>query len=74
MDKKTSDRRQWKPTQKDIILYLFFGIFFVGQVVLCFISYNGAGWDSVLYIGWAVFAFSMVLGWLSRIAFEAKYA
>ena len=61
-----------EPTWKDIILYLFLGILFAGQVVFCFISYNGAGWDFVLYIGWAVFAFSMVLGWLSRIAFEAK--
>ena len=72
MNKRTSDRRQWKPTWKDIILYLFLGILFIGQVVFCFISYNGAGWDFVLYIGWAVFAFSMVLGWLSRIAFETK--
>jgi len=72
MNKRMSDRRQWKPTRKVIILYLFFGILFIGQVVLCFISYNGAGWDSVLYLGWAVFAFSMFLGWLSRIAFEAK--
>ena len=72
MNERTSDRRQWKPTWKDIILYLFLGILFIGQVVFCFISYNGAGWDFVLYIGWAVFAFSMVLGWLSRIAFEAK--
>jgi len=72
MNKRTSDQRQWKPTWKDIILYLFLGILFIGQVVFCFISYNGAGLDFVLYIGWAVFAFSMVLGWLSRIAFETK--
>ena len=72
MNRRTSDQKQWKPTLKDIILYLLFGIFFIGQVVFCFISYNGAGWDFVLYIGWAVFALSMILGWLSRIAFEAK--
>jgi protein-S-isoprenylcysteine O-methyltransferase Ste14 len=72
MNKRTSNQREWKPTWKDIILYLFLGILFVGQVVFCFISYNGAGWDFVLYIGWAVFAFSMVLGWLSRIAFQVK--
>ena len=72
MNKRTLGQRQWKPTWRDIILYIFLGILFVGQVVFCFISYNGAGWDFVLYIGWAVFAFSMVLGWLSRIAFEAK--
>ena len=72
MNKRTLGQRQWKPTWRDIILYIFLGILFVGQVVFCFISYNGADWDFVLYIGWAVFAFSMVLGWLSRIAFEAK--
>ena len=69
---KNTEQGQWKPTLKEIILWSFLGILFVGQVVFCFISYNGAGWDFVLYIGWAVFAFSMVLGWLSRIAFEAK--
>ena len=72
MNRRTSDQKQWKPTLKDIILYSLFGILFIGQVVFCFISYNGAGWDFVLYIGWAVFTFSMVLGWLSRIAFETK--
>ena len=72
MNDRTSNIRQWKPTLKEIILWSFLGILFVGQVVFCFISYNGAGWDFLLYIGWAVFAFSMVLGWLSRIAFEAK--
>jgi protein-S-isoprenylcysteine O-methyltransferase Ste14 len=72
MNNGNSGQRQWKPTWKDRILYLFLGILFIGQVVFCFISYNGAGWDFVLYIGWAVFAFSMILGWLSRIAFEAK--
>jgi len=69
---ENTEREQWKPTRKITTLYIFFGILFVGQVVYCFISYNGAGWDFVLYIGWAVFTFSMVLGWLSRIAFEAK--
>lgn len=49
-----------------MILYIFLGILFVGQVVFCFISYNGAGWDFVLYIGWAVFTFSMVLGWFNE--------
>ncbi|HEY32973.1 MAG TPA: isoprenylcysteine carboxylmethyltransferase family protein [Dehalococcoidia bacterium] len=69
---ESTEREPWKPTWKDIALFTFLGILFVGQVVYCFISYNGAGWDVVLYIGWAVFAFSMILGWLSRIAFEAK--
>ena len=72
MNKRPSEMEQWKPTWKDIILYLFLGILFVGQVFLCFISYNGAGLDFVLYIGWAVFAFSIILGWLSRLAFEEK--
>ena len=66
---KNTKQGQWKPTLKEIILWSFLGILFVGQVVFCFISYNGAGWDFVLYIGWAVFACGIILGWLSRIAF-----
>jgi len=69
---ENTEQGKWKPTWKDIILYALLGILFIGQVVLCFISYNGAGWDFVLYIGWAVFALSMIIGWLSRIAFEKK--
>ena len=69
---KKIEQGQWKPTWKDIILYLFLGILFIGQLVLCFRSYNGAGLDFVLYIGWVVFTFSMVLGMLPRRAFQTK--
>jgi len=66
------EQGQWKPTWKDIILYSFLGILFIGQVVLCFLFYNWANLDVLLYIGWTIFAFSMVLGMLPRMAFQAK--
>ena len=69
---KTPDQTKWKPTLKEIMLWLLLGILFTGQMVMCFLFYNGADWDFMLGIGWAVFAFSMVSGWLSRIAFEKK--
>jgi len=65
-------RVQWEPTWKDVIFYSFLGILFIGQVVLCFLFYNWANLDVLLYIGWTVFAFSMVLGMLPRMAFQAK--
>ena len=72
MDKRTLDQKQWQPNWKDIIFYVLLGILFIGQIVLCFTSYNGADLDFVLYIGWVVFAFSMVLGMLPRRAFQTK--
>jgi len=72
MNKRTSDQNQWKPTLKDIILYVLLGILFIGQVVLCFVFYNWANLDVVLYMGWVIFAFSMVLGMLPRKAFQKK--
>ena len=69
---KTPDQSKWKPTVKEIILWSFLGILFIGQIVMCFLFYNGAGLYVVLYLGCSIFAFSMVLGWLSRIAFEKK--
>jgi len=65
-----TEREQWKPTVRDIILYSFLGVLFIGQVVFCFISYNGAGWDFVLYIGWAIAVVAFfIVGGMARIAF-----
>ena len=63
---------QWKLTWKDAILYSFLGILFVGQVVLCFLFYNWANLDVLLYMGWATLAASQVLGMMSRAAFQTK--
>jgi protein-S-isoprenylcysteine O-methyltransferase Ste14 len=65
-------QQQWKPNLKDIILWSFFGILFVGQIVLCFLFYNGANLDFLLYLGWATFASSMIIGMLARVAFQEK--
>jgi len=65
-------QQQWKPNLKDIILWSFFGILFVGQVVLCFMFYNGANLDFLLYLGWATFAFSMIIEMFARTAFQEK--
>ena len=72
MNDSETDKQQWKPTWKDIILYSILGILFIGQVVLCFLFYNWASLDVLLYIGWAIFTFSMVLGMLPRKAFQKK--
>lgn len=68
----THDQNKWKPTLKDLILWSLLGILFIGQVVFCFVFYNWADLDVLLYIGWALFAFSLVLGMLPRMAFQAK--
>ena len=64
---------QWKPTWIDMILYSFLGILFIGQVVLYFLFYNWANLGVLLYIGWTIFAFSMILGMLPRMAFQATF-
>lgn len=66
------EREQWKPTWKDISLYSLLGIFFTGQVVLCFLYYNWADLDFLLYLGWTTFAFSMAIGMMARLAFQEK--
>jgi len=68
----THNQNRWKPTYKEAILWSFLGILFVGQVVFCFVFYNWADLDVLLYIGWTLFAFSLVLGMLPRMAFQAK--
>jgi len=68
----THNQNRWEPTLKELILWSLLGVLFVGQVVLCFVSYNWADLDILLYIGWALFAFSLVLGMLPRMAFQAK--
>jgi len=64
------DEEQWKPTCKEIIQDSFLGILFIGQVVLCFLFYNGANLDVLLYIGWAILPVAFfVVGGMARIAF-----
>jgi len=65
-------QQQWKPNFKESLLWSFLGILFVGQVVLCFLFYNGANLDFLLYLGWVTFAFSMIIGMLARMAFQER--
>lgn len=50
------------------------GLSFVAQVVLSILFYNFLDLNWLLYLGWAVFAAAMVLGWRARVAFETKGA
>ena len=45
---------------------------FVAQVVLCILFYNYLELTWLLYLGWAIFAVAMVLGWRARVAFQTK--
>jgi len=69
-NKEIPKQTQWKPTLKEIILWIFLGILFIGQIVLCFLFYNGASLDVLLYIGWAIVALAFfIVGGMARIAF-----
>lgn len=68
--KEKTDKPQWKPTWKDLVLSSIGGILFIGQIVLCFLFYNRAGLNVLLYLGWIILAVAMVLGWRARVAFE----
>jgi protein-S-isoprenylcysteine O-methyltransferase Ste14 len=67
-----TDKSQWKPTWKDFIFSSVGGILFIGQIVLCFLFYNWAGLNVLLYLGWIILAVALVLGWRARLAFEDK--
>ena len=72
MDDSDAYKEQWRPTRKRAIFYSFLAILFVGQVVFCFLFYNRAGLDVLLYIGWAILASSVALGVLPRVTFHMK--
>jgi protein-S-isoprenylcysteine O-methyltransferase Ste14 len=46
------------------------GISFLAQVVLCILFYNSLNLNWLLYLGWAILAAAMVLGWRARVAFQ----
>lgn len=72
MEEEKAHRPQWKSTWKDIVLYFVLGLLFIGQLVLCVISYNWANLDWLLYLGWATLVGSFLIGGMSRRAFEEK--
>jgi protein-S-isoprenylcysteine O-methyltransferase Ste14 len=71
MAEKTG-KREWKPTWKDVILSSVGGVSFIGQIVLCFLFYNWLDLDVLLYTGWTILAGDLLLGMMSRRAFEKE--
>jgi protein-S-isoprenylcysteine O-methyltransferase Ste14 len=72
MKEERTDKPQWKPTGKDFIFSSIGGILFIGQIVLCFLFYNWAGLNVLLYLGWIILAVAVVLGWRARVSFEEE--
>jgi len=72
MKEEKTDKPRWKPTWKDLIFSSIGGILFIGQIVLCFLFYNWAGLNVLLYLGWIILAVAIVLGWRARVAFEKE--
>jgi protein-S-isoprenylcysteine O-methyltransferase Ste14 len=56
---------------KDWIIWFVVGVGIIAQFVLSlFFFYNWAGLDALLYIGWAVWVPSLVLGWMPILVFR----
>ena len=72
MNEEKTKKPQWKPTWKECILYSILGILFVGQIILCFLFYNWAGLDVLLYLGWAILVVGFGIGWMAHIAFYRR--
>jgi hypothetical protein len=54
MNENNNDKPQWKPTQKEYIMYSVLGILFIGQIVLCILFYNSVGLYVLAYTGFAL--------------------
>ena len=72
MSTAKGDAPQWEPTWKDYAVSALGGICFVGQVVLCFTSYNRLNSSRVLYLGWTVLAVALLMGMSARRALEEQ--
>ena len=72
MNEGKRGKYHWNLGRKDVIIMYAEGLCFVGQVILCFLFYNRAGLNLLLYLGWVLLAIAIVLGWRARIAFETK--
>ena len=71
--KSDTQKAKWKPTRIDITLYVFLGICFIGQILLCLLFYNDANLDLFLYIGWSIITLAFfVVGGMARIAFSRQ--
>jgi len=58
---------------KDWIIWFVVCVGLIAQFVLgLFFLYNWAGLDALLYIGWAIWVLSLVLGWMPILVFRQK--
>jgi len=72
MNREKIDAPRWKPVRKEVAMYSLVSVLFVGQVILCFLSYNTDGLTWLSYFGWITLVVSLVLGMVSRRTFEKK--
>jgi protein-S-isoprenylcysteine O-methyltransferase Ste14 len=70
MGNNTGDQQDWQPSWRDYVVSALGGLCFLGQVVLCFTSYNRFNLDRVLYLGWTVLAAALLMGMSARRTFE----
>ena len=60
------------PTPKETVIMVVEGLAFLAQLVLCILFYNYLALSWLCYLGWALLAVAMILGWRARVAFETK--
>jgi len=59
---------------KKYILSCIWGFLLVAQIILAFVcgKFNEAGFDAIMYMGWVVWAISIVLGWMPIFVLKRK--
>jgi protein-S-isoprenylcysteine O-methyltransferase Ste14 len=59
---------------KKYILSCIWGSFLVAQIILVFVfvKSNEAGFDIVMYVGWVIWAISIVFGWMPIFVLKRK--
>jgi protein-S-isoprenylcysteine O-methyltransferase Ste14 len=72
MNEEENTPKKYRHTPKDMALMTVESVCFLAQAVLCVFFYNTLGRFYLSYVGWAVFALALVLGWRARIAFKKK--
>ena len=63
---------EWESSWKALVVSAVGGLCFVGQIVLCFTSYNRLNLDRALYLGWTVLAVALLIGMTARRAVEEQ--
>jgi len=62
--------KQWQ----NYILWCIWGPLFIAQIILVFVFgvFNQAGFDEVMYLGWVIWAISVIFGFLPIFTFKRK--